>query len=629
MPKMSVNQSSSQFNLREEDVIRLILEFLSNRDLSISQLSVERETGLTNGIFSDDLLFLRQLILDGQWDDVLQFIQPLESIESFDKNQFKYLVNKHKYIELLCIRSEAGPLHNVEIAVNDVVECLNHLEQLCPNKDDYNELCLLLTIPNLSEQKEYKNWNPSNWRISCFKSVLPLIEKYLPVDKKSANALAKKAKGDRLMQLIIKGILYESCVDYCQQKATSVSTLKQMPMKYSSLLEGMGFSNSDLSLLSWLQSIPPDIFSHPFEQKTLNVEVEQLEKPSLMASWSEVILVTPIKPKVFPHSATPFTRRKASDLMSKSLTPGIVDGLTKSVMNFSITDMTAMSRSSFATTGFHLNSTNGTDNSVNNSNNNSLKKVGQTSVDRLFEEGDVFSSSCFQRLPTISEKPSPVSTVSIEECKLLNETVNSIHSQPLLQSHNMIVMSAKDVNQSQNTPDLWQKFQREKQKLLEKLLKEEEEMFLCGTAVPSVIANRENTFQNSFSSVMQTPIIYNEVNPKLTPVNQMGQSNYPNPERLTTSTPKGSLYRIRETPSFVANQSPIFGVNNQNGSQQKNISFNNSVNELLTTHSNIASHQSSQQSHQLSAQSSQLANSPHQQNVSNKSVPKFERNVLL
>lgn len=31
--------------------------------------------------------FTRQLILDGQWDEVLQFIQPLECMEKFDKKR--------------------------------------------------------------------------------------------------------------------------------------------------------------------------------------------------------------------------------------------------------------------------------------------------------------------------------------------------------------------------------------------------------------------------------------------------------------------------------------------------------------------------------------------------------------
>lgn len=33
------------FKFSEEDCIKMILEFLENRDLNISQLSLERETG--------------------------------------------------------------------------------------------------------------------------------------------------------------------------------------------------------------------------------------------------------------------------------------------------------------------------------------------------------------------------------------------------------------------------------------------------------------------------------------------------------------------------------------------------------------------------------------------------------
>lgn len=52
--------------LKEEDVVKLACEFLQNRDMHISQVTLERESGVINGNYSDDLLFLRQLILDGQ-----------------------------------------------------------------------------------------------------------------------------------------------------------------------------------------------------------------------------------------------------------------------------------------------------------------------------------------------------------------------------------------------------------------------------------------------------------------------------------------------------------------------------------------------------------------------------------
>lgn len=97
-------------------------------------------------------------------------------------------------------------------------------------------------------------------------------------------------------QLVIKGVLYESCVGFCQAKATGSPECSQQEMTFSRLLDGsVGFSDSDLSLLSWLQSIPPETFSVSFLQKTLNVDVERLERPSLETSWTEHMLITPIK----------------------------------------------------------------------------------------------------------------------------------------------------------------------------------------------------------------------------------------------------------------------------------------------------------------------------------------------
>lgn len=102
---------SARLTLREEDVVRLALEFLHNRELNISQLSLERETGVINGNYSDDVLFLRQLILDGQWDDVLEFIQPLEALKAFDMRRFSYAILKHKVMFSIII---SAILNNIE-----------------------------------------------------------------------------------------------------------------------------------------------------------------------------------------------------------------------------------------------------------------------------------------------------------------------------------------------------------------------------------------------------------------------------------------------------------------------------------------------------------------------------------
>ena len=45
--------------LKEQDVVKLACEFLNNREMHISQVTLERESGVINGNYSDDLLFLR------------------------------------------------------------------------------------------------------------------------------------------------------------------------------------------------------------------------------------------------------------------------------------------------------------------------------------------------------------------------------------------------------------------------------------------------------------------------------------------------------------------------------------------------------------------------------------------
>ncbi|XP_064103076.1 WD repeat-containing protein 47-like isoform X1 [Macrobrachium nipponense] len=386
---------SAHLSLREEDVVRLTLEFLQNRCLHISQLNVERETGIINGNHSDDALFLRQLILDGQWDDVLEFVQPLEAIDAFDAKKFHFIVLKYKYFELLCIKAEAPANPSKEGAVDELVKVLNELEKYAPNKDAYSQLCLYLTLPRLHEHADFRDWNPSGARVQCWTQIFPLVEKFLPAERRGGLAGNLEgvgmARNDRLIQLIIKGLLYESCVDYCQNQATGEGSSSTGTLKFPSLLAATTFSDSDLSLLSWLQSIPPDTFACPFEQKTLNVDVERLEKPSLEASWTEHLLVTPIKPRTFPHSAMPYSRPRATDIMSRSLNPNL-DGLpfglgsNRNSMALSTGDINMMSKS---IASFHLTG----------------KKTMNTSVDRLFDnENNVFTSSSYGDLPTIIEK---------------------------------------------------------------------------------------------------------------------------------------------------------------------------------------------------------------------------------
>ena len=148
-------------------------------------------------------------------------------------------------------------------------------------------------------------------------------------------------------------------------------------IKFTNVLSQSDFSDSDLSLLSWLQSIPSETFACPFEQRSLNVDVERIKTPQLETSWTEHLLITPIKPNTFPHSAMPNTKPK--DIMTKSLN---VKNEVKKPGNKSLASNghpggnTGVQDMSKSLASFHLSG-------------GHKKAMMDTSVDQLFKEGEV------------------------------------------------------------------------------------------------------------------------------------------------------------------------------------------------------------------------------------------------
>ena len=503
---------AASLTVNETDIIKLVCEFLQNRSLNISMLSVERETGVINGSYSDDMLFLRQLILDGQWDDVIDFIQPLKSVNTFPVQQFQFIIMKHKYLELLCIKSEPNVMQNYEFTVEEVVKCLNVLENICPSKEEYSNLCFLLSLPRLSDHADYQNWNPSNARVQCFNDCFPLVERFLPVEKKS-DPKYLMAQNDRLLQLVLKGLLYESCVEFCQQQATS----GECRINFSSVLSDTGFSDADLSLISWLQSIPYETFSCPFEQQPLNIDIRPFAKPSLEASWSEQILLTPIKPKMFPHSAVPATRPRSAEMMTRSLNPQF-DGLTsglwqgrKDSMSAS-SEFTSLSRS--MAPGSNLNV--------------SQRNPMLQSVDKLFSAGEIIDthasiSEDIKFSPRLSSVQTPPRSATPPSSDVSRQQVQPGVTMTPPQSFSptrSVTMASRTSQRSGDSHDsvsdskseLYKEYQRQRSRLEDQLKQQEKDRELVQRELQE-IEHRQKTLSvdNRFHDGDLTPSIVSNV----------------------------------------------------------------------------------------------------------------------
>uniref|UniRef100_A0A0N5A500 WD repeat-containing protein 47 n=1 Tax=Parastrongyloides trichosuri TaxID=131310 RepID=A0A0N5A500_PARTI len=317
---------SVNISIKERDVLKAILEFLETNGYHIAQLSLERETGVINGDYSDDIIFLRQLILDGQWDNALDFIDPLRELEDFDFRSFRYFITKYKYFELLCIKQEPGPMHDNEFTVEEIVECLKDLEHISPSPEDYRNLCALLTLPKLSDHTDFKNWNPSAARVECFMKVLPLVESLLPKGLSTSSTRKidfreEVAINNRLLQLIVKGCFYENCVDYCQSQALGdVKPIDHSKISSKILQQKPSLCGADLSLISWLEVISSEQFVMPFQQMSIDFKMDTIKRSKLEAQWTEQILATPIRPGGnFPYNMIPTDKLKCAQKMSQSM----------------------------------------------------------------------------------------------------------------------------------------------------------------------------------------------------------------------------------------------------------------------------------------------------------------------
>lgn len=131
------------------------------------------------------------------------------------------------------------------------------------------------------------------------------------------------SKNERLIQLVIRGLLYENCVDLCQSKAVRSKDFDEKLLRNSIMLDSTHTLDAkvDGSLYSWLKCVPLDVFSLPFVKEFLEIKIDHVRRPQLDAQWTEQILATPIKPKMFPHSATPISRLKSTEKMSLSMIP--------------------------------------------------------------------------------------------------------------------------------------------------------------------------------------------------------------------------------------------------------------------------------------------------------------------
>lgn len=123
----------------------LIMDYLHSHKLFKALLALENETNMELHSYSKEIKFFRNLIIDGQWEDAENFLQPLKLKKNFNYNAVVFELKRQKFLEMVDGNENHTTYNKSSKSSQSVsqykmyVEALKDLEGLC-TKEEFNSL---------------------------------------------------------------------------------------------------------------------------------------------------------------------------------------------------------------------------------------------------------------------------------------------------------------------------------------------------------------------------------------------------------------------------------------------------------------------------------------------------------
>ena len=118
---------SKEISIKKSNIILLILDYLQQEGYEKSYIDLEFESGVSLFDYPNEINFLKNLIINGQWNNVFDFLIPMEDLLGIE-NYKNCLFELKKLIFIETVERE-----NSE--VEQLVQMLNELQSLAPNED--------------------------------------------------------------------------------------------------------------------------------------------------------------------------------------------------------------------------------------------------------------------------------------------------------------------------------------------------------------------------------------------------------------------------------------------------------------------------------------------------------------
>ena len=177
-----------------------------------------------------ELSFLQDLVSNGNWDYVTQFLSPFEDCAGH--THLLYLIHKQEFMEFI------SNVENFEEKEKKGETILKKIEQVSSSREEYESLSLLLNDPS---HPLCSDWLLKDSRQKLLNSLIQFLSSHM--------ILSTTPTTSRLVKLVARGLMYEFCEKFILESCNTTDGLHSM-------------SDSDmLNVLDWLKLLPENILT--------------------------------------------------------------------------------------------------------------------------------------------------------------------------------------------------------------------------------------------------------------------------------------------------------------------------------------------------------------------------------
>ena len=206
----------SMKSIKKSDIILFIMDFLYNEHLNNALISLEEETNLSLFNYSKELLVLRNLILEGNWQEAEEILNSINqnNMQNFPLRNAIFELKKQQFLE--AVESEPNQNNNGG-DVETLVGQLKVLQTLCDPEEFKKILQCLSQTPSITDQEEYKNWSPITGRLLCFDKIRNYLKFIYPLKDNETKIESN------LMLNVLKAVFFLSTNDASYREVSNLN----------------------------------------------------------------------------------------------------------------------------------------------------------------------------------------------------------------------------------------------------------------------------------------------------------------------------------------------------------------------------------------------------------------------